>query len=527
MTHRILVADPLHPAGLEILRSGDTEVVELADDDLDRLPDIVSDFDALVVRSRTTVDRELLERGASLQVVARAGIGIDNVDVAAATERGILVINAPTANLVAATEHTFALLLALTRRVSAAHEAMRRERWERARFIGVELRGKTIGIIGFGRIGQAVARRAAAFDMAVIASDPFLDESVANRLDVDLVPLDDLLARADVVSLHTPLTDETSNLLSAERIARMKPGALLVNCARGGVVDEDALLDALNEGRLGGAALDVFAEEPPSDWSLAKHPGVVTTPHIGAQTVEAQERVATDTARMVLGALDGSLSVTAVNLPFRSAGPRAEAFLGLAERMALLAGLVLGGSLREVSLDLWGLDDDLAAPLSVAVTRGVLAPHLGSSVNYVNAARLARERGIQVVRSTHSESDEYPHLIEITITGSAGSVEIAGAVLRDGDPRVVRFSGYSLEFRPEGRLIVLRNKDVPGVVGRLGTLLGDAGVNIAEIHLARVPADEAVAVIRVDEAPPPDLVARLTELPEIHEATLVDLDGSV
>lgn len=525
MTHRILVADSLHPAGLELLRAAGVDLVELAEADRDRLPEIIRDFDALIVRSQTQVDASLLESGTRLKVVARAGIGIDNVDVAAATQRGILVVNAPTANLISATEHTFALLLALTRRVSLAHEAMRQERWERSQFMGTELRGKTIGVIGFGRIGQAVAHRAAAFEMEVIAFDPFLDESVAGRVDVELMPLDQLLARADVVTLHTPLTEQTQNLLSAERIASMKRGAVLVNCARGGIVDEAALLAALTSGHLAGAALDVFAEEPPTDWALIKHPLVVTTPHIGAQTVEAQERVATDTARMVLGALDGSLAITAVNLPFRSAGPRSGAFLDLAERMALFASLVLGGSLREVALDMWGLDEELGTPLAVAVARGALTPHLGDRVNYVNAARLARERGIEVIRSTHSESEEYPHLIQVTVTGSAGSVEIAGIVFRDDDPRIVRYAGYPLEFRPEGRLLVLRNKDVPGVVGKLGTTLGGAAVNIAEIHLARLPDGDAIAVIRIDDDPGSELIAALCALPEVYHAKLVDLDA--
>jgi D-3-phosphoglycerate dehydrogenase len=522
MTVRILVADPLHPAGLELLREADVEVVELGDEPIET---IIDDFDALIVRSKTIVDGALLERAGRLRVIARAGVGTDNVDVATATERGILVINAPTANLVSATEHTFALLLALTRRVPAAHESTRQGRWDRSSFMGTELRGKTLAVIGFGRIGQAVARRAIAFGMKIIAFDPFLDPDVTIPFDAELVDLDEALGRADIVTLHTPLTDQTKELISADRIKAMKPGAFLVNCARGGIVDEGALLAALDSGHLAGAALDAFAEEPPTDWRLAQHPAVVVTPHIGAQTVEAQERVATDTARMVLGALDGSLAVTAVNLPFRTAGARESAFVGLAERIALLAGLVLGGSVRRISVDTWGLDDDLLLPLTVAATRGALAPHLGDRINYVNATRIAGERGIEVVRSAHSDSDEYPHLVRVSIEGSAGSIDIAGAVLRDGDPRVVRYAGWPLEFRPEGRLLVLRNKDVPGVVGKLGATLGDAGINIAEIHLARLPSGDAIAVIRIDEQPGPELVSDLVALPEVHEAMLADLEA--
>ncbi|HEX6203432.1 MAG TPA: hydroxyacid dehydrogenase, partial [Thermoanaerobaculia bacterium] len=315
MTHRILIADPIDALGRRILEESGAEVHQVTDEERPRLGELIAGFDALVVRSMTKVTRELLAAADRLRVIGRAGIGVDNVDVAAATERGILVVNAPTANVLSATEHTFALLLALARKVPAADRSMKAETWDRKSFTGSELHGKTLGVIGFGRIGQGVARRARAFEMSVVAYDPFLDKAAARRLEVELLPLDELLARADAVTLHTPLTEQTKDLLDAGRIARMKPGALLVNAGRGGTVDEAALLAALDEGRLGGAALDVFAAEPPTDWALARHPAVVATPHIGAQTREAQERIATETSEMVLAALAGSLAVTAVNLP--------------------------------------------------------------------------------------------------------------------------------------------------------------------------------------------------------------------
>lgn len=340
--YRILIADPLAEAGLEILRQAGMELVVLAPEERPRMAELVADVDALVVRSMTQVDADLLDAGRRLKVVGRAGIGVDNVDVVAATERGILVVNAPTANLVSATEHTFALLLALARNVPAAQASMMAGEWNRKQFLGSELHGKTLGVVGLGRIGQGVAGRARAFGMSVMAYDPFLDASAARRMDIELAELDELIAAADVVTLHTPLTDQTRNLIGAERFAKMKRGALLVNCARGGIVDEEALLAALETGDLGGAALDVFAEEPPTDLRLVNHPRVVTTPHIGAQTREAQERVATETARMLLAALDGSLAVTAVNLPFRSIGGMGEPFLALGEQLGLLASSLLG-----------------------------------------------------------------------------------------------------------------------------------------------------------------------------------------
>lgn len=521
---RIVIADPLHEAGLRLLTETGAELVEVAAEDKERLPELLADADALIVRSGTRVTADLLRAGTRLKVVGRAGIGVDNVDVAAATEAGVLVVNAPTANLIAATEHTWALLLALARNVAAADAAMKGEEWDRKRFLGRELQGKTLGVVGFGRIGQQVARRAHSFDMSVVAYDPFLDSTVAERWDVELLPLEELLERSDVVTLHTPLTDQTRGLIDAAALARMRPDALLVNCARGGVVDEQALLAALEEGRLGGAALDVFAVEPLQSWELARHPRVVATPHIGAQTKEAQERVATETARMVLAALDGSLAVTAVNLPFTDAGARGEPYLRLGEQLGRLASTLLGGSLKRVEVGLWGLEDELRVPVSVAVLRGALLSFLGEAVNYVNAEGVAAARGIEVVRATHRGGSDYPHLVEVHLAGEAGEVELAGSLFRERDPRVVRFRGFPLEFKPTGLLLAVVNQDVPGVVGKLGTLLGEGGVNIADIHLARRRGtDEAMAVLRLDQEPPPATLESLRALPEVEEARVIDL----
>jgi D-3-phosphoglycerate dehydrogenase / 2-oxoglutarate reductase len=527
--HRILIADPIDEAGLTVLRDSGHQVREVGPDDKDRLAELLPGHDALVVRSATTVTAELLDAGTDLKVVGRAGIGVDNVDVAAATERGILVVNAPTANVLSATEHTFALLLALARKVPAAHASLTAERWERKKFVGIELQGKTLGVVGFGRIGQRVAARGRAFEMKVVAHDPHLDPAVARRLEVEMLPLDDVLARADVVTLHTPLTDATRNLIGAAELRRMKPGALLVNCGRGGTLDEAALLAALEAGRLAGAALDVFSQEPPTDFALIHHPAVVVTPHIGAQTREAQERIATETAHMLLAALDGSLSVTAVNLPFASTGTRGEPYLALGEQIGRLAGQLLGGPLSRLEVDLWGIDESLRRPLTIAVAKGVLAPMVGEAVNYVNAERVAENRGIEVVSSVHSRAADYPHLVGVRLSGGGGGedrVELAGALFADHDARIVRFAGFRLEFRPAGILLVLRNADVPGVIGRFGTLLGEAGVNIADIHLARREGDpDALAVLRLDAAPRRQVLDALRALDEVREAVVVDLTG--
>jgi D-3-phosphoglycerate dehydrogenase len=524
MSHRILIADPLDPSGLEVLQASGAEVHTLAAADRPRLPELIADFDALVVRSSTKVTAELLRAATRLKVVGRAGIGVDNVDVAAATERGVLVVNAPTANLISATEHTFALLLSLARKVPAADAAMKRDDWDRKSFTGFELQGKRLGVIGFGRIGQQVAARGRAFEMEIAAFDPFLDPGVARRLDVPLMSLLELMAWADVVTLHVPLSDDTRNLIGRDELAAMKPGALLVNCARGGVVDEEALLAALEDGKLGGAAVDVFADEPPTDWRLAKHPRVVATPHIGAQTVEAQERISLETTRMVLAALEGSMAISAVNLPFRPAGAHGEPFLRLGDQLGRLAGCLLGGSVNRLRVDLWGVEEALAVPITVAALKGVLTCFLGEAVNYVNAEKVAAARGIDVVRSLHNEPGDYPHLVSVSVGGEEGEVDLAGTLFGERDVRVVSFRGFRLEFRPEGQLMVLSNRDVPGVVGRLGTILGEAGVNIAEIHLARVEGGgEAMAVLRLDQQPPEETLRKVAALPEIHSVQVADL----
>jgi len=522
--YRVLLADPIEESGRRMFEQAGAEVHVLADDERERLPEILADFDALVVRSRTKVTAELLAAGSRLKVVGRAGIGVDNVDIPAATARGILVVNAPTANMISATEHTFALMLTMARNIAAASASVKNEEWDRKRFLGAELQGKTLGVVGFGRIGQAVAERARAFDMEILAYDPFLDPAMAKRLGVELLALEDLLPRADFVTLHTPLTEQTRNLIDAGRIAQMKPGARLINCGRGGVIDEEALLVALEEGHLAGAALDVFAQEPPTDWQLVKHPRVVVTPHIGAQTQEAQERVATDTVRMVLGALDGSLAVTAVNLPFGAPGQQGAPYLGLAQQLGRLASSLLPGGLGVLHVDSWGIDEPLHTPITVAAVKGALTPALGDAVNYVNAARLAESRGIQVVHSAHQGPTAYSHLIGVTVRGGDREVRLEGTLFNDDDPRVVGFGNYRLEFSPGGTLLVMQNRDVPGVVGRLGTTLGEGGVNIAEIHLAREAGGQAaMAVVRLDSEPADEILVAIRAFDEVEDVQVVVL----
>ncbi len=522
---RILICDSLEASGLELLRQAGSELHLLTAEERPRLAELIADFDAVVVRSATKVTAELLRAGKKLKVVGRAGVGVDNVDVATATELGILVVNAPTANLLSATEHTLALMLALARQIPTADATMKQGLWDRKRFEGIELSGKRLGVVGCGRIGQGVAARARAFDMKVMGFDPFLDPAVAARLGIELADLDTLLAESDVVTLHTPSTAETRNLISAERLARMKPGAMLINCARGGIVDEAALIEALDSGRLAGAGVDVFVEEPPKDFRLAQHPKVVATPHIGAQTAEAQERIAKETAGMVITALEGGLPAGAVNLPFKPTAQGTEPLLRLAERLARLASLMLDGGAESLLVELWGYDEGLKTAFTVAAIRGVLSSSVGAGINYVNAERVGRERGLAVSSVHHAGPADYPSLLRITLAGPAGQVELSGAVFGETDPRVVAVGGFPLEFRPEGRLLLATNLDVPGVVGKLGTVLGGSAVNIADIHLARQEGTpvKALAVLRLDQEPPPAVLAALAALPEVEKVRFVDM----
>lgn len=520
--YKILISDPLDPAGLELLRGSGHEVRLLDESERPQLPEILAEYDALVVRSGTQVTAELLAAGKNLKVVGRAGIGVDNIDVTAATEAGILVVNAPTANLISATEHTFALMLGLARLLPSADGSLKGEAWKRKSFVGTELKDKTLGIIGFGRIGQQVARRAQAFDMEVIAYDPVIEGEFMRRRQVEPMALNDLLSKADIVTLHVPKTPETQNLLNDERFALMKEGALLVNCARGGVVDEAALLKALDSGRLAGAGVDVFAKEPPEDYALARHPKVVATPHLGASTREAQLRISTDTAKMVIAALDGSLAITAVNLPFRAAGRSGEPYLRLAEKLGLLAGGELEGAIKAVEVNLWNVPEEHHVGIGIAALKGALQRFHGPAVNYVNAEKLARSQGLDVVRAVHS-TEEGPQSLSVTLRGER-ELTMKGTLLHEQDPRVTDFDGYQLEFRAKGQLLVVRNRDVPGVVGKLGTTLGLAGVNIAEIHLARREGNEhALAVVRVDQDIATPTLDELRAMPEIVSARVVDV----
>jgi D-3-phosphoglycerate dehydrogenase / 2-oxoglutarate reductase len=485
--------------------------------------------DGLIVRSRTKVTRELLERaGPRLRVIGRAGIGVDNIDVEEATKRGIVVMNTPGGSNVTTAEHAIAMMMALARSIPQAAAAVRAGQWPRERWMGTEVCNKVLGIIGLGNIGAIVAERALGLRMRVIAYDPFVTPEAAARLRVELVTLDDLCTRSDFVSVHTPLTPETRGLLGRERIARMKRGVRIVNCARGGLVDEAALADAIRDGQVAGAALDVLAQEPPPAGDpLVQLEQVICTPHLGASTDEAQRNVAVAIAQQVAEFLARGVIQNAVNAP--SLTPEVmqvlRPYLQLAEKLGALAAQLVSEPVLEVTVQASGeVAERETRSLTTAVVRGLLAQMLGATVNYVNAPTIARERGMRVIESSTAQASDYLNALRVAVRTATRETVVAGAVFGAGTVRLTHVNAFRMEAVPEGHILMLHNRDVPGVVGNVGMLLGRHAINIAGIELGRERVGGmALSLIHVDDAVPAEVLAELRTVPNIVSADLLHL----
>ncbi len=517
--YRILVTGEILPEGLALLQAEPDFQVDVRTG-LPRaeLLKIIPAYHALVTRSETAIDRELLDAGENLKVVARGGVGLDNVDIDYASHKGVAVMNTPGANTIAAVEHTIGILLALCRRIPWAHHSVRSGEWKRKKFLGTQLQGKTLGIIGLGRIGSRVAIRLQAFEMQVIAYDPYVSVDKAEQIGVPLVEFDELLQRSDVLTIHAPLTEETFHMISASEIARMKDGALLVNAARGPIVDPEALYEALTSGKLAGAAMDVFEEEPPKGCKLLQLDNVVATPHIGANTVEAQINVAVQLAEQVIAALKRDEFENSVNMPIasREEYQRLRPFLELAEKIGKLQVQTVPGRVAEVSVEYYGDISKYVKPLTVAVLKGILAPILREKVNYINAPYIADERHIRVRQTRSFEPVDYTNLMRVTITTDQAEQTVAGTLLSRTIPRIVEIDGFGLDVEPSGRFLIVRNYDRPGVIGRVGTILGNAGVNIAEWRLGRLRRDEeALAIVKVDDPVPKTVIEEIERLDDV------------
>src|SRR5712692_4337875 len=525
---RILVCDGLEKTGVEKLRSASGVTVdERPSIGTDELARIIGDYDALIVRSKTKVTADLIERAANLRVVGRAGTGVDNIDVAAATRRGVVVMNAAAGNTVTTAEHTMAMLLSLARQIPQAVASTKAGRWEKNRFLGVELMGKTLGIVGLGRIGAAVAQRARAFGMNILAYDPYFTREAAHELGIEMAAFDELLARADFITLHTPLTDETRGLIDAAAIDKMKPGVRLINCARGGLIDEAALVDAIRSGRVVGAALDVFEQEPtPPDNPLFALDQVIPTPHLGASTTEAQLGVATMIAEQVLDFLKHGTIRGAVNMPAVSAelleaiGP----YIALGEKIGLFQGQVFGHDLREVGIEYSGeVTEHDVKPITHAVLAGLLGPVI-ERVNMVNAVLVAEQRGIKVSESLSRRARDFASMIRVRAVTAERESEVAGALFGRRDGRIVRINGFSLEAIPKGHMLFIFNRDLPGVLGSIATFIGDNGVNIGRLYLGRKKVGEsALALIQIDQRMTVDSLKGLASLAGVISVKQVKL----
>jgi len=515
---RILVAEPIAAEGLALLRA-QHDVDERPGLGRDELCAIIGDYDALVVRSQVHVDAELIAAGSRLVVIGRAGVGVDNVDLDAATRAGITVVNAPTGNTIAAAEHTLALLLGLARRIAPADASVRRGEWKRSQFTGLELRGRTLGIVGLGKIGLALADRARSLEMPVLGVDPYVTAEQAAHHGVELVDLDSLLGRADVVTVHVPLSRATRGLIGRDAIARMKPGALVINVARGGILDEAAVAEALADGRLGGAAVDVFEHEPPAGSALLDAPNTLLTPHLGASTAEAQVLVAEEVAAQVLDVLAGRSARYAVNAPLLTpeTAQAIAPYLPLAETLGRFFAQFVRTGVRTLTLemagDLAGYD---ATPLSAAMLRGLLETATTERVNLVNAAALARARGITVVERKTPNAGAYAALVTLSGEADGRTTTIAGTVA-NAESRLTRLNDYSIDMAPSDVMLITRHEDKPGTMGRIGLMLGDADVNISAMHLARSERRaDALMILALDDDVPPAVADAI----RAHEAVL-------
>jgi D-3-phosphoglycerate dehydrogenase len=524
---KVLVSDPISAEGIAILeRSAEVDVKTGLTKD--QLIAIIGDYDALAVRSETKVTAEVLAAATKLKIIGRAGVGVDNIDVAKATERGILVVNSPEGNTIAAAELTVALLLALARNIPQADSSLRGGEWKRSKYTGVEVYKKTLGVIGFGKIGREVAKRLQAFELSVLAYDPYLTEDQASQLGVRQVDLDTLYRESDYITLHVPKTKETTGMIGAAQLAIMKPDVRIINVARGGLIDETALYEALAAGKIGGAAIDVFSIEPASpDNPLLKLPNVVHTPHLGASTEEAQVNVAVDIAEQIVDVLAGRPARSAVNLPSIAADVlvKIQPYLTLAEKIGSLHSQISRGAATKVEVTYSGdFDEFPTVHITRALLKGLLDPILPESVNFVNAPGLAASRGIQVVESRKPYSDAHACSLTVQVTGTAGMREICGTIYGRNEVRIVHIDGYRVNIDPRGPAIITEHTDRPGIIGKVGTLLGDAGVNIAGMHVGREGLGaKALMILRIDEVAPDSLIQDLRKIDGLESVVQVQL----
>lgn len=523
---KILVADGVSPKGIEILQQAGFETVIKDKLPAEELLEIIPDFDGLIVRSASKVTKEVIERAKNLKIIGRAGVGTDNIDISTATAHGIMVINSPGGNTIAATEHTMGMMMAMARNIAVANETMQQGEWNRKKYTGVELRGKTLGVIGFGRIGSGVATRALAFDMNIIGYDPYVNEERAKSLGIKVVSLDELIEQADFITVHMPLTPKTKGMINKDNIYKMKKGVRLVNCARGGIINEQDLADAVKAGHVAGAAIDVFESEPiDKNHPLIGLPGVTLTPHLGASTVEAQVGVSVDVAEGIVAALNGEPVSTAVNMAPVSAKTMQviKPYLDLAERLGCTACSLADGAISEVTIkyngEIAGVDTKM---ITIAAIKGMLNPVLESNVNYVNAPSLAKERNIKITEVKDKEVENFANLITISVTAS-GKTETVQGTLFGEEGRIVTINSYRVDVDPHARILICPHINKPGVVGTIGSILGYANINISGMQVGKTKiAGTSMMVLTIDNEIPDTVMQQIINLDGIFDARLVN-----
>ncbi|MFB4166937.1 phosphoglycerate dehydrogenase [Virgibacillus sp. JSM 102003] len=528
MSFNILIADPLSEEGLQPLREAENMnlVIEtkLSPEELESK---IGDFDALLVRSQTQVTRNIIQKAKKLKIIGRAGVGVDNIDLDAATENGIIVVNAPNGNTNSAAEHTMAMIMSLSRKIPQAYYALKNHQWDRKKYVGVELKNKTLGIVGLGRIGTEVASRAKGQRMDVMAYDPFLTEEKADKMGIRYGSIEDVLKEADFITVHTPLLKETKHLINAEAFQQMKTGVQIVNCARGGIIDEEALYNAIVNKKVAGAALDVFEEEPFHDNKLLELPEVFATPHLGASTIEAQENVAIDVCQDVIGFLTGDLVRNPVNLPSvpNEIMSKIEPYFNLAEKLGSFLIHLTDEVVEEVNIYYAGdLSEVEVAPLTRNTVKGLLTRHLGDHVNDVNALYLAKRKGININENKTSRTRGFTNLLTVEVKTATETRSVAGTLLNGLGPRIVKVDKYSVDVTPEDHIVVIYHQDQPGVIGRMGSILAQHQINIATMQVDRVDiGGEAIMMLKVDRHMEQEELDELKSLEEIHEVTAIDL----
>jgi len=519
LSKKVLITDPISETGIELFRDNNFEIIDRINDK-NNLDDIISSISVWIIRSGTSINESHIKAATNLKVIGRAGVGVDNIDIKSATKNGVVVMNVPDGNSISAAEHTLALMLALSRNVHIGHKTLGDNNWERANLVGNELKNKTLGVVGLGRIGREVIKRALSFDMSIIGFDPYVNEDLFDNENIKISDLDFLIKNSDIITVHVPLNESTKDLFDAKQISNMKKDAKIINVARGGIINEKDLADALNKNTISGAGIDVFSKEPmENDNPLKSAKNILLTPHLGASTFEAKEGVSVSICQQSINFINEGKLKNAVNVPIRDMSilKKIQPYLDLCEILGSIHSQIIDNSIKKIEINCFGTVNDVK-PISIALIKGLLSNIVDDRINYINALSIAEERGIEILNTYNPQSEKYANLIDITVHTSKSKYNIGGGVFFGNEFRVLKLMNHDINFIPKGNIIFSRNKDIPGVVGKIGTILGESGINIAEYILSRPQKDEIpFSVIKVDDVLNDKCLQALNDLNEIIE----------